>query len=152
MQELLYGNFLKSLGDEVLEVPNPKLPETGQVRLFLMTPPEYVLVTEKVHEGLFKVVPLTSYIPLAITDRYPPVIEWRGLRLVPLPFEVYVARSLLERHSEPVFRVKGEPEKVSEYANTARIKGIGKWRGKFIKKNIQRWKDINLSSLISSIL
>ena len=152
MQEILYRNFIKSLGDEVLVVSAPEPPEPGQVRLYLMTPPEYVLITEKVHEDLYEVVPLTSYIPLAITDRYPPVIEWRGLRLVPLPFVVYIARSLLERHSEPVFRVKGGLEKVSEYASTARIRGVGKWREKFIKKNIQRWKDINLSSIIADVL
>ena len=151
MQEVLYRNFLESLGDEVLEAQDSEPPEPGQVRLYFLTPPEYVLVAERISEDLFKIIPLTSYIQLAITNLYPPVIEWRGLRLVPLPFEVYIARSLLEKHSKHVFRIR-DTEKVAEYVRTARTRGIGKWREKFIEKNIERWKDINLSSIVASVL
>ncbi|MDQ7039150.1 MAG: hypothetical protein Q9N26_08180 [Aquificota bacterium] len=152
MQKILYENFIKSLGDEVLEVPAPKPPEVGQVRLYLMTPPEYILITEKVHEDLFKIVPLTSYVQLAITNKYPPTIRWRGFLLVPLPFEVYAEKTLLEKHSEAVFKVSEGLEKIAEYVKTVRIRGIGKWREKFIEKNIERWKDINLSSIVASVI
>ena len=76
VQELLYRNYEESLGNELIEVKEEerKPSKEGQVRLFFMTPPEFVLVLRK--EGdLNVIVPLTSYLQLAITDKYPPLIK-----------------------------------------------------------------------------
>ncbi len=150
LQEAMYINYIRSCGEEMLEVLSPVPPETGQVRLFTMTPPEWVLVVNK--EGdLFTVIPLTTLIQLAVTDRYPPVVEWRGYRLVPLPFWVFVRKEILEKYSKPVFRVR-DVDRIKEYARSARTKAIGKWREKFIKKVAERFADINLASMLYSAL
>lgn len=86
LQEKLYRLYQKSLGKEMLEVEEGKrVPSSeGQVRLFFITPPEFILVARK-EQDLNIIVPLTSYIPLAITNIYPPLIRWGGFRLVPHP-------------------------------------------------------------------
>ena len=151
-QEKLYRVYVRSIGKDVFEVKEEKrVPsEEGQVRLFFMTPPEYVCVVRKEGE-LSVIVPLTSYLQLAITNRYPPVVRWKGFRLVPLPFWVYAHEELLQRYSVPVFQVEGL-DTIREYVKSARTKGIGKWREKFIKKVAERYKDLNLSSLIYEVI
>lgn len=42
-------------------------------------------------------------------------------------------------------------EKIREYVLKARLRGIGEWREKFIKKTSERYKDINLSSLLYEV-
>jgi len=152
LQETLYRNYLSSLGDELVEVKEEerKPSEAGQVRLFFMTPPEFVLVIKK-EEDLSLIVPLTSYIQLAITDRYPPVVRWNGYNLVPLPFWVYANDKLLEKYSVPVFKLR-ELDQIREYVKTARTKGIGEWREKFIRKTAERFQDLNLSSLLYEVI
>jgi len=152
LQEILYRNYEKSLGKELIEVKEEerKEGEEGQVRLLFMTPPEFILVLKK-DRDLNVAVPLTSYLQLAITDRYPPLIKWRGLNLVPLPFWVYAHEKLLQKYSVPVFRIRSGLEEIREYIKSARVKGIGKWREKFIKKTYERFKDLNLSSIIYEI-
>jgi len=115
-----------------------------------MTPPEYILILKK-YEDLNVVVPLTSYLQLAITDRYPPLIKWRGLNLVPLPFWVYAHEKLLQKYSVPMFHLKSGLEEIAKYIKEARTKGIGKWREKFIKKSYERFKDLSLSSVFYEI-
>jgi len=155
LQKILYENFLKSLGNEWIEVKEEerKAGEIGQARLFFMTPPEYAVIIKK-EEDLNVIVPLTSYIPLAITDRLPPVVKWRKYNLVPLPFFVYVNEKLLQKYSIPMFYIRDENglNMVKEYVKNAKVKGIGKWREKFIRKNWERWKDLNLSSIIYEIV
>ncbi|RLJ70684.1 hypothetical protein BCF55_0965 [Hydrogenivirga caldilitoris] len=152
LQENLYRVYEKSLGKDLLEVKEEEKvpPEEGQVRLFFMTPPEFILVLKK--EGdLNVIVPLTSYIQLAITNIYPPLIKWKGFRLVPLPFWVYANEKIIQKYSVPVFKLSNL-EKIREYVKSARTKGIGKWREKFIKKVAERYKDLNLSSLIYEVM
>jgi len=154
LQKLLYENFVKSLGKELVEVKEEerKPSKEGQVRLFFLTPPEYALVLKK-EEDLNVVVPLTSYLQLAITNLYPPLVQWRGLNLVPLPFWVYVNEELVQKYSVPVFYVRDKEglERIRDYVKNARTKGIGKWREKFIRKSFERWQDINLSSILYKV-
>jgi len=152
LQKILYENYVKSLGKELIEVKEEerKPAQVGQVRLFFMTPPEYVLVLKKDHD-LNVIVPLTSYLQLAITDRYPPLIQWKKLNLVPLPFWVYANEKLLQKYSVPMFHLKSGLEEIAEYIKKAKTKGIGKWREKFIKKTYERWKDLNLSSIFYEV-
>jgi len=152
LQEILYRNYEKSLAKELIEVKEEerKPSEVGQVRLFFMTPPEFILILKR--EGdLNIVVPLTSYLQLAITDRYPPLIKWKKFNLVPLPFWVYAHEKLLQKYSVPMFHLKSSLEEIAKYVKEARTKGIGKWREKFIKKTYERFKDLNLSSIIYEI-
>lgn len=154
LQEKLYRVYLKSLGKDVFEVKEEKrVPsEEGQVRLFFMTPPEYVLVARKEGE-LSVIVPLTSYLQLAITNKYPPLIKWNGFRLVPLPFWVYANEKIIQKYSVPLFKIDNKGlEEIRSYVKEARTKGIGKWREKFIKKVAERYKDLNLSSLIYEVV
>ena len=151
VQEILYRNYLESLGEELVEVKEEERrpSEEGQVRLFFMTPPEFVLVLKK--EGDLNVtVPLTSYLQLAITDRHPPLVKWRGLNLVPLPFWVYANEKLLQKYSVPVFRIK-KLQPIRDYVKSARTKGTGKWREMFIQKTAERFKNLNLSSILHKI-
>ncbi len=152
VQEILYRNYEESLGEELVEVKEEerKPSEVGQVRLFFMTPPEFVLVIKK-DDNLNVIVPLTSYLQLAITDKYPPLIKWRGYNLVPLPFWVYANEKLLEKYSVPVFKIK-DVEVIKNYVKTAKTKGIGEWREKFIKKTAERFKDLSLSSVIYEVV
>jgi len=154
LQKILYENYVKSLGKELIEVKEEerKPAQVGQVRLFFMTPPEFVLVLKKDHD-LSVIVPLTSYLQLAITDRYPPLIQWKKLNLVPLPFWVYANEKLLQKYSVPMFVIRDTEglERIREYVKSARTKGIGKWREKFIKKTYERFKDLNLSSILYEI-
>ncbi len=155
LQERLYKGYVKSIGigEEVFEVKEEREPsEEGQVRLFLMMPPEYVCVMRK--EGdLSVIVPLTSYLQLAITDRYPPLIRWGGFRLVPLPFWVYANEKITQKYSVPLFKIESKSlEEIRIYVKEARTKGIGEWREKFIKKVAQRFKDINISSLVYEVI
>jgi len=152
LQEILYKNYEKSLGKELIEVKEEerKPAQVGQVRLFFMTPPEFILVLKK-DGDLNVIVPLTSYLQLAITDRHPPLIKWRGLNFVPLPFWVYAHEELLQKYSVPVFKVKSNLEEVARYVKEARTKGIGEWREKFIKKTYERFKDLNMSSVLYEV-
>lgn len=152
LQEKLYRVYEKSLGKDILEVKEEErvAVKEGQVRLFFITPPEFILVLKK--EGdLSVIVPLTSYIQLAITNIYPPLIKWKGFRLAPLPFWVYANEKIIQKYSVPVFKLR-EVEKVHDYVKNARTTGIGKWREKFIKKTAERYKDLNLSSLIYEVM
>ncbi len=151
VQEMLLKNYLNSIGDELIEVKEKTPPEVGQVRLFLMTPPEWTLIIDDLGEDLFVVVPLTSYIQLAISDRYPPVVEWKGHYIVPLPFWVYARKEILTRYSKPIFKLK-DLEKIKEYVRHARTRGIGRWREKFIQKVAQRFNDVNLSSILYHVV
>jgi len=154
LQKILFKNYIESLGEEIVEVKEEerKLSEIGQVRLFLMTPPEYALILKK-DGDLNIVVPLTSYLQLAITDKYPPLIKWRGLNLVPLPFWVYVNEELVRKYSVPMFYVRNEKrlEEIRKYVKEAKTTGIGEWREKFVKKAYERWKDFNLSSVLYEV-
>ncbi|WP_232500455.1 hypothetical protein [Hydrogenobacter thermophilus] len=148
LQKKLYRLYEKSLGKDMFEVKEEERVESeeGQVRMFFMTPPEFILVLKK--EGdLNVIVPLTSYLQLAITNKYPPLIRWKGFRLVPLPFWVYANEKLLQKYSVPVFKLSNL-EKIREYVKSARTKGIGKWREKFIEKTAERYADLSLSSLL----
>ncbi len=151
--EILYKNYEKSIGKEIIEVKeeNRKPPQEGQVRLFFMTPPEYALIM-KLEGNLCICVPLTSYIHLTITNIYPPLVEWRDKVFSPLPFWVYINSKLVEKYSVPVFKLNKDIDKITEYVKKARTKGIGKWREKFIKKVAERFKDFNLSSLIYEVI
>ena len=152
VQEILYRNYEESLGNELVDVKEDerKPSQEGQVRLMFMTPPEFIVVLKK--EGDLNIaVPLTSYLQLAITDKYPPLVKWRGYNLVPLPFWVYIHDKLIEKYSVPVFRIK-ELDKIRNYVKTARAKGIGEWREKFIKKTADRFKDLSLSSVIYQVV
>jgi len=151
LQKILYEAYLKSLGKEVIEVVERYPPEEGQVRLFFLTPPEWVLVVRRISAELFALVPLTSYLQLAITDRYPPLVKWRGRNFVPLPLWFYSRREIIERFSKPVFRVE-EIEKIRDYVKSARTKGIGNYREKFIKKVAERFSDITLSSMVWEVM
>ena len=146
-QEILYKSYIETIGDGLLQTTESKPVEVGQVRLFLMEPPEWILITDKPDESLYTIVPLTAYIQLAITDKYPPVITWRNINLVPLPFWVYARKELLEKHSEPAFKIK-DLERIKEYVRNAKVRGIGKWREKFIKAVAERFKDLHISSII----
>ena len=152
LQEILYRNYEESLGEELIEVKEEerKPSREGQVRLFFMTPPEFVLVLKKKGD-LNVIVPLTSYLQLAITDKYPPLIKWRGLNLVPLPFWVYVNEKLLQKYSVPVFKIR-KLDPIRDYVKTARTKGIGEWREKFIRKTAERFRDLNISSIIYEVV
>ena len=154
LQRILYENFVKSLGKELVEVKEEerKPSKEGQVRLFFLTPPEFALVLKK-EEDLNVVVPLTSYLQLAITNLYPPLIKWRKYNLVPLPFWVYANEKLVQKYSVPMFVIKEKEglERIRDYVKNARTKGIGKWREKFIKKNYERWKDFSLSSVLYEV-
>ena len=151
VQQLLYNNYVESLGSELVEVKEEerKPAEIGQVRLFFCTPPEFMLVVNK-HDNLNVVVPLTSYLHLAITDKYPPLIKWRKYNLVPLPFWLYAHEELMQKYSVPVFKLK-ELDKIRNYVKTAKVTGIGEWREKFIKKTAERFKNLSLSSLLYEI-
>ncbi len=151
--EILYKNYEKSIGKEIIEVKEKERisPQKGQVRLFLMTPPEYVLIL-KLEGDLCICVPLTSYIRLSITNIYPPLVEWRGKVFSPLPFWVYINSKLVEKYSVPIFKLNKDIDRITEYVRKARTKGIGKWREKFIKKVAGRFKDFNLSSLIYEVI
>ena len=152
LQEILYRNYEKSLGKELIEVKEEerKPAEVGQVRLFFMTPPEFILVLKK-DGDLNVIVPLTSYLQLAITDRYPPLIKWKKFNLVPLPFWVYAHEKLLQKYSVPMFYLKTGLEEIAKYVKEARTKGIGKWREKFIKKTYERFKDLSISSILYEV-
>jgi len=102
------------------------------------------------NEDLYTAVPLTTYLQLAITDRYPPLVEWRGFNFVPLPFWIYANERILERFSVPVFRLKSI-DTVKQYVHDARTEGIGYWREKFIKKVARRFRDINISSVLYDV-
>lgn len=152
IQEKLYNLYVQSIDDNIIEVKEEKRikSEPGQVRLFFMQPQEYVLVIRK-EDDLNIVVPLTNIIELAITDKYPPLIEWRGKKFVPLPFWVYVHDKLIEKYSIPVFMIKKNTDIIKEYVKTARTSGIGEYREKFIKTVANRFKDISLSSVIATV-
>ncbi len=152
VQEILYRNYEESLGEELIEVKEEerKPSQVGQVRLFFMTPPEFILVLKK-EDDLNIVVPLTSYLQLAITDRYPPLVKWKRYNLVPLPFWVYANEKLIMKYSVPVFKIR-ELDKIRDYVKNARTTGIGEWREKFIKKTAERFKDLSLSSLIYEVV
>lgn len=66
--------------------------------------------------------------------------------MAPLPFWVYANEKLLQKYSVPVFTVR-KLESIREYVKSARTKGIGEWREKFIKKTAERFRDLNLSSI-----
>jgi hypothetical protein len=152
LQEKLYKLYVKSSGKQIHEIDEEKrVPsEEGQVRLFFMTPPEFILVAKK-EQDLNIIIPLTSYLQLAITNIYPPIIKWKGFKLAPLPFWVYANDKIIQKYSVPVFKLSNL-EKIREYVKSARTKGIGKWREKFINKVAERYKDLNLSSLIYEIM
>ncbi|GAB6065982.1 hypothetical protein JCM9492_10740 [Aquifex pyrophilus] len=152
IQKILYENYVKRRGRILLEAKNPTEPKVGEVRLFLTDPPEWFLVINKEGE-LYTIVPLTSFVQLAITNKKPPVISWKKFSLVPLPFWVFGRKEILKKYSKPVFRINEKGlEKVREYVRTARTKGIGKWREKFIKAVYKRYEDLNLSSIAYTIL
>jgi len=150
IQETLYNSYIEELGEGLMEVAERKPAKIGQVRLFLSEPPEWILIAEDLGRDLFIAIPLTSYIQLAITDRYPPVIRWRGINLVPLPFWIYINKDILEKFSEPAFNIKNL-EKIKDYVKKARTKGIGKWREKFIKTVAERFKYINTLSVLKDV-
>lgn len=152
LQEKLYKLYVKSSGKQIHEIDEKKrVPsEEGQVRLFFMTPPEFILVAKK-EQDLNIIIPLTSYLQLAITNIYPPIIKWKGFKLAPLPIWFYINEKLIQKYSTPVFKLNNL-EKIYEYVKNARIKGIGTWREKFINKVAERYKDLNLSSLIYEIM
>ncbi len=153
LQKLLYENYIKRRGKTLLEAQNQTEPRVGEVRLFLIDPPEWILITGQESEDLYTVVPLTTYVQLAITDKKPPVVSWKKFNLVPLPFWVYARREILKKYSKPVFRINDKGiVKIKEYVKNARTKGIGKWREKFIKAVYKRFEDLNLSSIAYTLM
>ncbi|ADC88641.1 hypothetical protein Thal_0003 [Thermocrinis albus DSM 14484] len=168
IKKKLLNRFLRSIGDEVLEVPEESRisGKEGQIRLFLIDPPEYVLVLKR-DLDLNIIVPLTPYFELLPEEAPILVLEgpapdhpfFRGdkarLVLKPLPFWVHVHEKILTRYSTLINMHIVNEEVVGEIKEYIKldIKSIkDKYVRKFVEKNLERWQDINWSSILYNVI
>ncbi len=98
----IYEKNLKEGSDELLEVPHKKEPKVGQIRELWSVPVERFVILQEVQEGLYKTVPLTSY--LQVLPNSTPIYELRsrGLKLGVVPVWDYLRRELIENYSQVI--------------------------------------------------
>ncbi len=144
----IYEKNLKEGSDELLEVPHKKEPKVGQIRELWSVPVERFVILEEVQEGLYKTVPLTSY--LQVLPNSTPIYELRsrGLKLGVVPVWDYLRRELIENYSQVIGKLPEEElSKIEEYLS--REKELKFATRRFIKLNSKRWAKWTMYSLLA---
>ncbi|WP_448588000.1 hypothetical protein [Thermocrinis sp.] len=140
--------YKRSLGKEKLEVSQEERVkvEEGQIRIFLWSPWEYVLVGERVEEGLFECYPLTLLLELTTTSIR---IKHKNKTYAPLPFHVYIREEILENESILEGKIPTQwLEDVKKSVEWATLNPYNRYKREFIKLVWERFKDLSLSSVI----
>ncbi|WP_171261032.1 hypothetical protein, partial [Acinetobacter baumannii] len=132
----------------LLEVPHKKEPKVGQIRELWSVPVERFVILQEVQEGLYKTVPLTSY--LQVLPNSTPIYELRsrGLKLGVVPVWDYLRRELIENYSQVIGKLPEEElSKIEEYLS--REKELKFATRRYIKLNSKRWAKWTMYSLLA---
>lgn len=150
----MYEKNLKEGSRKLIEVPDKKEIEVGQIRELWMIPPERFLVLEKVDDNLYLVVPMTSYIQLLpentplYANRYSDdYITILGV----VPVWDYVKGEIIRKYSKVIGRVREtELPKIKDYIER-RDKNYSWEVKRFIRLNSKIWSSINMYSILSHV-
>ncbi|MDW7973340.1 MAG: hypothetical protein RMI01_09100 [Thermodesulfovibrio sp.] len=125
-------------------------PQVGQVREVWSVPVERFVIVSEVGDGLYKTVPLTSY--LQLLPRNAPLYELlsAGLRLGALPLWDYLRAEFIEEYTNPIGRISPqELEKIKKYVNSTDRGSLDYVVKRFIRLNSKRWARWTMYSLLS---
>lgn len=136
----IYENLLKEGKQVPVEAEIKTLPEVGDIRIFLIDPPVYLVVVRDMGEEMYECIPLTEFWPLAKTTRIPPKIILNNYRIVlsPLPFKVYFTKRVLYTYTKKLGALGGTYiAQIEGYVDSVNYK-VGGVRQKFIESEINR--------------
>lgn len=143
LEEELYRTY-ESLLREGRQVPAEAdaktFPEIGDIRIFLIDPPIYLIVAEYLEDELYMCIPLTEFWSLAKTSRIPPkiVLERYKIVLSPLPFRTYFARRVLHTYTKKLAELNHDyVSQMVKYVDSVKYK-VGGIRQKFMESEIRR--------------
>jgi hypothetical protein len=158
LEKRIYQGYLELLrkSDKNLLVECDKKREVliGDVRIFNVDPSFYLLITKKLSEELFEVVPFTEYWILAKTSRIPPKIKIKkySLTISPLPYKYYFLEELLFKYSCTLTRVNERViSKVLDYVEKAEYQGSSLWTLRFLKEERDRISLFSMASVLITL-
>ncbi|MCX8000627.1 MAG: hypothetical protein N3A69_17035, partial [Leptospiraceae bacterium] len=121
----------------------------GQVREMWTIPLERFLVLEEVGDGLYKTVPLTSYVLLLPSSAPVYRLQSYGLRLGAVPTWDYLRVEFIEKYTTSIGRISPqELERVKIYVKTTDSDSLKYATRKFISLNSKVWAKWTMASLL----
>jgi len=158
LEKRIYQGYLELLrkGEKNLLVECNEKKEVfiGDVRIFNVDPPFYLLITKQLSEELFEVVPFTEYWILAKTSRISPKVKIKkySLTISPLPYKYYFLKELLFKYSCTLARVNERVvSKVLGYVEKAEHQGSSLWTLRFLKKERDRISPFSVASVLIAL-
>uniref|UniRef100_A0A7C2PE51 Uncharacterized protein n=1 Tax=candidate division WOR-3 bacterium TaxID=2052148 RepID=A0A7C2PE51_UNCW3 len=149
-----YLSLLENSENLIAECIRKESPEPGDLRIFNIDPPFYLLITRKIDDNLYEVIPFTEFWALARTSANPPQMVLRNYKLTlsPLPFKYYFLEELLFNYSCRLIKVKGEDVRhIVKYVETARLDKVSELTRKFFEKETERIGKFSMSSILTAL-
>ncbi len=144
----VYEKNLKEGTERLLEVSQKKEPEVGQIREMWSVPMERFLVLDKVQEGLYLTVPMTSYLQVLPEDAPTYELRRHGLVLRVVPVWDYLREEIILNYSQVIGKVSPqEIERIKEYLKQE--KELQWHTRRFIRLNSKRWAKWTMYSLLT---
>jgi len=124
-------------------------PREGEIRIFGVFPPVYLLITERLRQlpDIFKVIPLSEEVKLSYLGKATPMFVFNTLRmcLCALPLEFYAEKRLLFNYTTKIAKTEKNSIKVCKhYVITTAVPGAS-YQGKFINLEKDRLLRYGLS-------
>ncbi|MEO0251839.1 MAG: hypothetical protein ABIM44_06330 [candidate division WOR-3 bacterium] len=135
-----YESLLKEGKQTPAEADVKTSPEIGDLRIFLIDPPIYLVIAEYLEDELYMCIPLTEFWFLAKTSRIPPKIVLKRYKIVlsPLPFRTYFTRRVLYTYTKKLASLNNEYiSQIVKYVDGVNYK-VGGIRQKFMESEIRR--------------
>jgi len=144
----VYEKNLKEGTDQLLEVSKKSPVQVGQIREMWSVPMERFLVLDKVQEGLYLTVPLTSYLQLLPNTAPTYNLKRHGLVLRVVPVWDYLREEIILNYSQVIGKVSPqEIERIKEYLKQE--KELQWHTRRFTRLNSKRWAKWTMYSLLT---
>jgi len=157
LKKEMYKSYLELLEnaeeDLLTECSEKKPPLVGEIRIFNIDPPFYLLVSKRIKEDLYEVIPFTEFWNLVSNSKISLLIRVKKYRLTlsPLPFTYYFSGELLTKYSCVITTVEGSVvETVREYVGKVTLLDFDEVSVDFLRKESGRIGKFFVASIFNS--
>jgi len=150
-----YLDLLENAEENLLaECEEKKSPQVGEIRIFNIDPPFYLLVSKKIKGNLYEVIPFTEFWSLVGNSKISLLIRVKKYRLTlsPLPFTYYFSEELLTKYSCVITTVGEDVIKTTrEYVRKVTILDFDEISVEFLKRETSRIGRFFVASVLTSL-